>query len=114
MKCPKCGEFVTELDEVCPNCKINFDEYENTYGNFENNYEEITERRSNFLFICRMASLFFVTLGIIIFLVVESYYMAIILAVSEIVLWITLKIFEIIIDLLQSIDNRLKDIKRHS
>ena len=28
MKCPVCKERVNELDEVCPNCKTNFDEYE--------------------------------------------------------------------------------------
>lgn len=28
MKCPICKEMVNELDDVCPNCKTNFDEYE--------------------------------------------------------------------------------------
>lgn len=31
MKCPVCKEKVNELDEVCPNCKTNFDEYERKY-----------------------------------------------------------------------------------
>lgn len=29
MKCPVCKEKVNELDDICPNCKTNFDEYEN-------------------------------------------------------------------------------------
>ncbi len=28
MKCPICKEKINELDEVCSNCKTNFDEYE--------------------------------------------------------------------------------------
>ena len=28
MKCPKCGAKISELDEVCPNCKVNMDDYD--------------------------------------------------------------------------------------
>lgn len=28
MKCPNCNANITELDEVCPHCKINLDDYE--------------------------------------------------------------------------------------
>lgn len=28
MKCPICKANVNELDEICPNCKTNFDDYE--------------------------------------------------------------------------------------
>ena len=32
MKCPNCGVNVNELEETCPKCKINFDEYEKEHG----------------------------------------------------------------------------------
>lgn len=28
MKCPVCKAKINELDEICPNCKANFDDYE--------------------------------------------------------------------------------------
>lgn len=28
MKCPICKREISELDEICPNCKTNFDDYE--------------------------------------------------------------------------------------
>lgn len=28
MKCPVCKSKINELDEICPNCKTNFDSYE--------------------------------------------------------------------------------------
>lgn len=35
MKCPVCKEKINELDEVCPNCKTKFDDYERKYGKRE-------------------------------------------------------------------------------
>ena len=39
MKCPVYREKINELDEVCPNCKTNFDEYEeHTKKAYKRNY----------------------------------------------------------------------------
>lgn len=42
MKCPVCKTKVNELDEVCPNCKTNFDDYEEHYKKHERE-----EKRTN-------------------------------------------------------------------
>lgn len=40
MKCPVCKKEISELDEICPNCKTNFDDYErNKKGHTKEVYE---------------------------------------------------------------------------
>ena len=42
MKCPICKEPVNELDDICPNCKTNFDEYERSNTSNHASYEDRT------------------------------------------------------------------------
>lgn len=104
MKCPRCGSNISELDEICPKCKTNLDDYENRIRNREP--EE--KPKSNFLYYTRIASLIIAVIFVIIELCIEAYIGIVYIIISEIILCIILKVFETIIDLLQSIDKKLK------
>ncbi len=36
MKCPNCNADITELDEICPHCQTNLDDYEKKHLKNEN------------------------------------------------------------------------------
>lgn len=42
MKCPICKENVNELNDICPNCKTNFDEYGKNKTSNNASYEDKT------------------------------------------------------------------------
>lgn len=49
MRCPVCKEKVNELDEVCPNCKTNFDEYEEHEKKYTKEFKNTNADRLNFM-----------------------------------------------------------------
>lgn len=104
MKCPKCGVNISELDEVCSNCKTNLDDYERKIKNRET--EE--KRKSNFLYYARMISIIIAFIVVVIELCLEMYMSSVYIVITELILCIVLKTFETIIDLLQSINYRLR------
>lgn len=47
MKCPICKAKIDELDEICPNCKTNFDDYEKEKRIQQRKNEEHKEEKNN-------------------------------------------------------------------
>ena len=100
MKCPNYNIKVSELDEKCPNCGINFDDYE-AYNSIEE------EKKSTFIVIFKRILVILLIISAFIFFIME--YMS--LGVSSILLavfiWVALTIEEKKIDLLQEISEKL-------
>lgn len=49
MKCPVCKENVNELNDTCPNCKTNFDEYEEHAKKHEKEVKSTNADRLNIM-----------------------------------------------------------------
>ena len=104
MRCPKCNKKISELDEKCPYCGISFEDYEQ-----QNPIEyETEENKTIFLKVINYIQLvIFIITGII---NLSSGQMAIgsICIATGLVIFAFIKGFTDIIDLLNSINEKLK------
>ena len=105
MKCPVCNNELNESEETCPKCSITIKEKTIQKDELKN---ETKIRQSNFLYYARIISIIVALIAGVIALATEYYVGVAEVIIAELILCIALKTFEIIIDLLQSIDNKLK------
>ena len=105
MKCPVCNNELNESEETCPKCGITRKEKTIQKDELKN---ETKIRQSNFLYYARIISIIVALIAGVIALATEYYVGVAEVIIAELILCIALKTFEIIIDLLQSIDNKLK------
>lgn len=103
MKCPKCGNSISELDEKCSKCGLVFDEYEESKETEENE----DNSKTLLLKIINAIQLIGCIIIAIVFLSNEQTLIGIIFFFSGIVLYAFIKGFTNIIDLLDSINNKL-------
>ena len=103
MKCPICKEPVNELDDICPNCKSNFDEYERSNTSNHASYED---RTIAIRFINALQLIGFIIAGIIL-LVGEKIGQGFICISIGIISYFFIRGFADIIDLLDSINDKL-------
>jgi len=106
MKCPNCGAKIDELTEVCPECKINLDEFE-TEENQEEEQEEIAGKTSLLKIINVLQAIGFV-IGTFICWGNEDTVSGFIFLGIALVTFAFIKGFIDIIDLLDSINDNLK------
>lgn len=105
MKCPKCGNDISELDEICPICKTNLDYYE---------YEEETkeenegEDKTIFLRIVNALQIIACVIVAIILFSNEEIVSGIIVLVVGFIIFAFIRGFKDIIELLDNINNKLE------
>lgn len=107
MKCPNCNREVSELDEKCPICGLNFEEYEN---------KEKENKKAEFEYGCKTVFIRFINgLQLICCIVMafinwsdEQGILGFTFLFSGIVLFAFIKGFADIIDLLDSINHKMK------
>lgn len=105
MKCPICNNELNKSEEICPKCGITIKEKTIQKDEIKN---ETKIRQSNFLYYTRIISIIVAVIAGVIALAAEYYAGVAEVIIAELILCIALKTFETIIDLLQSIDNKLK------
>ncbi len=103
MKCPNCGEKIDELMEVCPKCKINFEDYEEN----EENQDEDEPRKTFLLKTINAIQIIGFFISAFISFANEETMMGFILLTCGIITFAFIKGFADIIDLLTSINNKL-------
>lgn len=103
MKCPKCGSNISELDEICPKCNINLDDYEKQIEK-----ENETEDKTILLRIINLVQIIACMIIAIILWTNEEIVNGIAMLVVGFVIFAFIKGFSDIIDLLESINNKLK------
>ena len=103
MKCPICKENVNELDDICPNCKTNFDEYEKNKTSNNASYEDKTLA---IRFINALQLIGLIIAGIV-SLVGEKIGQGFICILIGIINYFFIRGFADIIDLLDSINDKL-------
>ena len=105
MKCPRCKNNVSELDETCPRCGLIFDEYEETEQKVQEDDEE--KSKTILLKIINIIQL----IGCIIFAIVywsnEEILIGFVFLFGGIILYAFIKGFTNIIDLLDDINYKL-------
>lgn len=109
MKCSNCGANISELDEICPKCKINLDEYE------EKNQEEEDFDKSDktiFLKIINVVQILGCLIGAIILWSNEEIGIGFVILAVGFVSFAFVKGFQDIIELLDSINNKITN--KHS
>lgn len=101
MKCKKCGTTENvNFEGMCKKC------YEETLGIHKKEIEKTT-KKSDFLLITQSIIIAIVIIGGLIEIISKSYILLAVTMISAIVICIMLSVFRIIIDLLQSIDEKL-------
>ena len=103
MKCPNCGGKIDEFTEVCPHCKINLDEY-------ENNQDDNTKDSDNKTILLKIINWIQLIICIIVAIMCFSNNQvtsAIIYILVGIISFAFIKGFYNIIDLLDSINEKL-------
>lgn len=105
MKCPICNNEINEEETECPNCGITLKE--KIIEREDTPYKE-EERKSNFLYYTRIVSIIIALIAAVIAFASEYYVGIAEVIITELILCIALKTFEVIIDLLQSINSKLK------
>ena len=101
MQCVKCGTAENvNFEGMCKKC------YEETLG-INKKETEKTTKKSDFLLITQSIIIAIVIIGGLIEIISKSYILLAVTIISAIVICITLSVFKIIIDLLQSIDEKL-------
>lgn len=103
MKCPKCGSNISELDEICSKCNINLDDYEKQIEK-----ENETEDKTILLRIINLMQIIACMIIAIILWSNEEIVNGIAMLVVGFVIFAFIKGFSDIIDLLESINNKLK------
>ena len=104
IKCPICGKEVSELDDKCPYCGLYFDDFEEQKID---NMEDTTNKIILLKIINYIQLIGFIILGIINFNS-ENILLGIIYIVIGLVLFAFIKGFSDIIDLLDSINNKIQ------
>lgn len=104
MKCPKCGANITELNEICPKCNTRLDEYEEE----QEIQEERNEDKTIFLRIINAVQIMTCIIVAIISFSNEEIANGIIMLIVGFVIFAFIKGFKDIIELLDSINNKLK------
>lgn len=106
MKCPNCNEEIDVFDEVCPHCKVNLDEFEEKQKIEE--AEETVESKTKLLKVINVFQL----IGCIIYAIIcwSNYntFQGFMFVIIGLITFAFIKGFSDIIDLLNSIDNKLK------
>lgn len=103
MKCPNCGVNVNELEETCPKCKINFDEYEKEHGG----NSETDDSKTTLLKFINILQIIVCGIGAIVAWCNEQVLLGFSLIFSSIVVFAFIKGFYDIIDLLDSINDKI-------
>ena len=103
MKCPNCGEKIDEFTEICPHCKINLDEYENN----QENYTSDEGSKTTLLKIINWVQLIICIIAAIIGFSNNQPTSGIIYILVGIITFAFIKGFYNIIDLLDSINEKL-------
>lgn len=104
--CKKCGKQGNAYFEgMCKEC------YDEMHGNKkeQENEENLDTDRTKFLFIFKIIMLILCIISTLIILIIsKNIAITIILVIASTFLWVTLTIFETIIDLLQSINKKIR------
>ena len=101
MRCPKCGNTISELDEKCPVCGLTFDDYEEEKKLKEEN------KQSTSINIIKRIVVALLSINFIFMLFLENYYIGIGGLIVAIVVWTVLTAEEKKINLLQEISEKL-------
>lgn len=104
MKCPKCGANISELDEICPKCNTKLDEYEEE----QERQEEKNEDKTIFLRIINAIQIIACIILAIISFADEEIGNGIVMLIVGFVIFAFIKGFKDMIELLDSINNKLK------
>ena len=104
MKCPKCGANITELNEICPKCNTRLDEYEEE----QEIQEERNEDKTIFLRIINAVQIMACIIVAIISFSNEEIANGITVLIFGFIIFAFIKGFKDIIELLDSINNKLK------
>ncbi len=107
MKCPNCGEEVEELEENCPKCKINFDDFEKKQKQTSEEDNEENASKTNFLKTINVLQIVGCGIGTLVAWSNEKVLEGFILIIISIVAFAFIKGFYDIIDLLDSINDKL-------
>lgn len=117
--CPFCGHKNKKKNEnICKECGksggIYFEGmceecYNKKYGNKneETENESIEVDRAKFLFVAKIITSILLVIAIVIYFTNKLYVVAIALTITLIIIYIIIQTFEIIIDLLQEINNKI-------
>ena len=100
MKCPKCGNEINELDEICPKCKTKLDDY-------EEKDEEQNEDKTIFLRIISALEIIACIIAAIFSFANEEIGVGFVILIAGFVAFAFIKGFKDIIELLDSINNKL-------
>lgn len=105
MRCSNCGANISELDEICPKCKINLDEYEK-----KNQEQESIDKedKTMLLRIINVIQIFGCLIGAIILWSNEEIGMGFVIFAVGVVTFAFIKGFKDIIELLDDINNKLE------
>lgn len=106
MKCPNCGANVNELEETCPNCKINFDEYEKSQKQLSGEETE-DGSKTNLLKAINGLQVAGCGIGALVAWANELVLTGFLLIAGSVITFAFLKGFYDIIDLLDSINDKL-------
>lgn len=106
MKCPKCNKEVSELEEKCTSCGLNFEEHENQKETKENEEFEYGNKTVFLRFVIGI-QLIACIIGAIVLWSNEETGLGFIVLFGGIIAAAFLKGFTDIIDLLDNINNRL-------
>lgn len=106
MKCPNCGANVDELAETCPNCKINFDDFEKNQKRLLGEETE-DNSKTNLLKAINGLQVAGCGIGALVAWSNELVLTGFLIIIGSIITFAFLKGFYDIIDLLDSINNKL-------
>ena len=104
MKCPRCGEKIDELTEVCPNCKLKLNDYDNEN---EEEEEDFSESKTKLLKAINWLQLALCIIASIYFFSNNQTMTGFIWIIAGIIAFAFIKGFYNIIDLLDSINDKL-------
>lgn len=107
MKCPNCGENVSELEENCPKCKINFDDFEKNQKRLLKEDDDENASKTNLLKSINVLQIIGSGIGALVAWSNEKILEGFIIILASIITFAFLKGFYDIIDLLDSINNKI-------
>ncbi len=100
MVCPNCKKVISDDSERCPECLVNFDE-------FEKESRVHNRRKSEFISIAKTTMIILSLIAAVIMFILKSYVAGIVIIFAIIPEVFLLYIVETIIDLLQEISEKL-------
>lgn len=107
MKCPNCGEEVEELEQNCPKCKINFEDFEKNQKRLLEEHNEENASKTTFLKTINVLQIVSCGIGTLVAWSNEKVLEGFLLIIISIVVFAFIKGFYDIIDLLDSINDKL-------